>query len=103
MGGDDNYDYSAILPVLETFSKWSRDEPFITNMEELYGKLWQFKFVVQSWSLGGNRFENFLYLCYQVKDFGMYVNWNLDKKVSFIEYYQNNFLVIVLEVSDNDS
>ena len=39
MAGEEDYDYSATLPFVEAFTGWARDEPFITDMPETYGKL----------------------------------------------------------------
>ena len=41
MGGAEGYDYSATLPFIEPFIGWAREELFITDMPEIYGKLWQ--------------------------------------------------------------
>ena len=39
MAGAEEYDYSATLPFIEPFIGWARDEPFIEDMPETYGKL----------------------------------------------------------------
>ena len=54
MAGVEEHDYSAILPFIEPFTGWARDEPFITDMLQTYRKLWQFKLCIKSWSFGIN-------------------------------------------------
>jgi hypothetical protein len=39
----DSYDYSSMTHFIEEFHNPFSDRPFITEMEENYGMLWQFK------------------------------------------------------------
>jgi hypothetical protein len=41
MAFSDGYDYSAMSPFIEEFQNPFSDRPFITEMEENYGILWQ--------------------------------------------------------------
>ncbi len=47
MVGEEGYDYLATLPFLEPFDKWKGEGPFITELEDLHSKLWQFKSIVE--------------------------------------------------------
>ena len=100
MEGDD-YDYSAILPYIEPF-RWTSDEPFITEMEDTYGKLWQFKSCFQSWYFGVNRFKDYVFLRHRVNGTTLYVNWNINEKVSLMECHQSHYMLIVLQAVDNN-
>jgi len=68
------YDYLATSPFIEPFNKWLGEEPFITDMPELYGELWQFESVVESWTFGVNRTKDYIFLRHRVKDFGVFMN-----------------------------
>ena len=100
MEGDD-YDYSATLPYIEPF-RWTSDEPFITEMEDTYGKLWQFKSCVQSWYFGVNQFKDYVFLRHRVNGTTLYVNWNINEKVSLVECHQSHYMLIVLQAVDNN-
>ena len=102
MAEGEEYDYSAIAPFLEPFNKWVQPEPFFTESEELYGKLWQCKAVVESWTFGVKRFKKYVFLRYKVKDSTTYLNWNLNEKVALIENHQKNYMVITLLAHTND-
>jgi hypothetical protein len=39
----DSYDYSSMTHFIEEFRNPFSDRPFITEMKENYGMLWQFK------------------------------------------------------------
>jgi hypothetical protein len=43
MAYSDGYDYSSMTHFIEEFRNPFLDRPFITEMEENYGMLWQFK------------------------------------------------------------
>ena len=52
MANSDGYDYSAISPFIEEFQNPFPDRPFITELEDNYGSLWQLKNCVIGWTLG---------------------------------------------------
>jgi len=90
----------ATTPFIEPFNKWVGDEPFIIDMLELYGELWQFKLVMEFWTFGINRLKDYVFLWHKVKDLGIYVNWNLEEKVSLVEQHQDKYVVIILQSCD---
>ena len=101
MVNEDEYDYSATRPFLEPLTFWPGPDPFITEMEALYGTLWQFKSVIDSWTFGVNRFKDYVFLRHKVKGTGMYVTWNVKEKVALIEYHQKEYVVITLQAIDD--
>jgi hypothetical protein len=52
MATSDGYDYSRMSHFIEEFQNPFADKPFISEMEENYGLLWQFKDCVVGWILG---------------------------------------------------
>ena len=49
---EEYYDYSQSSPFLEEFDNPFPNKLFIDELEENYGKLWQFRICVDSWTLG---------------------------------------------------
>ena len=66
-------------------------------MEENYGKLWQFKDCVQSWTLEVSRFKNYVYLLYCESSRGSFLPLNLDEKVTLLENFYQEYVVITLQ------
>ena len=62
---DINYDYGVTQHHLEPFVNPRGDEPFIEEMADSYGALWQFKEHVATWSFGVNRWKDYVYLRYR--------------------------------------
>ena len=77
----DNYDYSPSLPFIDEFENPFKNVPFIEEMEENYGKLWQFKNCVRFWTLGVSRFKNYVYLLHRESNRGNFLPLNLNEKV----------------------
>jgi hypothetical protein len=98
----DEYDYSLTQPHLQLFVNPLNDEPFIAEMEDTFGTLWEFKEHVSNWSFGVNRWRNYVYLRYRVRGKTNYLPWNPKEKVTLIEDHQKNYVVIGLrEVDDH--
>ena len=74
--------------------------PFIEEMEENYGKLWQFKDCVQGWTLGVSRFKNYVYLLHRESARGSFLPLNLDEKVMLLEKFYHEYIVITLQAVD---
>ena len=102
MAGEEDYDYSATLLFIEPFTRWAGDEPFISDMLETYGKLWQFKSSVNFWSFGVNRFKDYVFFRHRVNETTLYVNWNINEKISLVECHQRHYMLIVLQAVDDD-
>ena len=98
-----NYDYSLSLPFITEFKNPFGDVPFIKEMEENYGKLWQFKEVyVRNWTLGVSRFKNHVYLLHHESSRGSFLPLNLDEKVILLENFYQEYVVITLQAVDRD-
>ena len=85
METQDNYDYSLTMPHLRPFINPFNDEPFISEMADAFGPLWEFKPHVQTWSFGVNWWKNYVYLCYRIEGKTTYLSWNEKEKVMLIE------------------
>ena len=98
----DNYDYSPSLPFITEFENPFENMPFIKEMEENYGKLWQFKECIPFWTLRVSRFKNYLYLLHRKSSRGSFLPLNLDEKVVLLENFYQEYVVITLQVVDRD-
>ena len=98
----DNYDYSPSLPFIDKFENPFENVPFIKEMEENYGKLWQFKNCVQFWTLGVSRFKNYVYLLHRESNRGNFLPLNLNEKVILLESLYQEYAVITLQAVDSD-
>jgi hypothetical protein len=65
MAFSDGYDYSAMSPFIEEFRNPFSNRPFITEMEENYGFLWQLKNCVTGRTLGVSRYKGYVHLLYK--------------------------------------
>ena len=98
----DGYDYSFTGHHLKPFMNPLKDEPFISEMSDTYGMLWEFKEHIVTWSFGVNRFKNYVVLCYCVQGTQTYMPWNMKEKVTEIEELNQDYVVLVLREVDND-
>ena len=97
----DNYDYSPSLPFIDEFENPFENVPFIKEMEENYGKLWQFKNCVRFWTLGVSRFKNYVYLLHRESNRGNFLPLNLNEKVILLESFYQEYVVITLQAVDS--
>ena len=98
----ENYDYSSSLPFIDEFENPFENVRFIDEMEENYGKLWQFKNCVQFWTLGVSRFKNYVYLLHRESNRGNFLPLNLNEKVILLENFYQEYVVITLQAVDSD-
>jgi len=107
MAGSSSYDYTSTAQHLKPFVNPLNGSPFISDMEETYGELWEFKEHVAhwtDWSFVVNRFKSYVYLRCRVQGKTIYLPWNLHEKVAFIEDHQNEYVVMGLrEVDDHEN
>ena len=99
----DNYDYSPSLPFIDEFENPFENVLFIKEMEENYGKLWQFKNCVRFWTLGVNRFKNYVYLLHLESNTGNFLPLNLNEKVILLESFYQEYVVIMLQAVNENS
>ncbi len=60
MEKQDLYDYSITAHHLQPFVNPLNDEPFIDEMANSYGMLWEFKDHISTWTFGVNRWKNYV-------------------------------------------
>ena len=100
MEHEDSYNYSISLSFIIEFINPFEGVPFIEEMEENYRKLWQFKDCVRGWTLGVLRFKNYVYLLHRESSRGSFLPLNLDKKVTLLENFYQEYVVITLQAVD---
>ena len=97
MADEESYDYSQSLPFITEFKNSIPNEPFIDELQENYGKLWQFKDYVDSWMLSVSRFKKNVYLLHRKMPTGPFLPLNIDEKVTLLENFHQKYVVITLQ------
>ena len=97
---EEYYDYSQSSPFLEEFDNPFPNKPFIDELEENYGKLWQFRSCVDSWTLGVSRFKKYVYLLHRETPTGPFLPLNIDEKVTLLENFHQEYVVVTLQAVD---
>jgi hypothetical protein len=90
----DGYDYSAMSPFIEEFRNPFSDRPFIIEMEENYGLLWQLKDCVVGWTLGVSRYKGYVHLLYKEANSLAFLPLNVLEKVILVEQFHGQYIVI---------
>lgn len=98
---NDTYDYSVTSHHLQPFVNPFGDEPFISEMEDSFGQLWEFKKHISRWSFGVNRWKKYVFLRYKVEDKPGFLTWNINEKVMFIDAHHEDYVVLVLREVDD--
>ena len=93
---DDNYDYSHSFLFIIEFAMSFANMPFVEEMDEKYRKLWKFKKCVHSWTLGLSQFKNYVYLLHWELPKGPIMPLNLDKIVTLLENFIQEYILITL-------
>jgi hypothetical protein len=98
----DTYDYSSTLPYMEPFQNPFESEPFIPpEMESTHGTLWKFKDCVEAWTFGVSHFKKYVYLKHLEKGGPGFLVWNNNEKVTIVDSYHSDYLVITLNEMDD--
>ena len=97
----EEYDYSQSVHFLEEFKNPFPDKPFIEELEENYGKLWQFKNCVDSWTLGVCRFKKYVYLLHRESKTGPFLLLNIEEKVTVLGNFHQQYVVITVQAVDS--
>ena len=97
MANEESYDYSQSLPFITEFQNPIPEEPFIDELQENYGTLWQFKDCVDSWTLGVSRFKKYVYLLHREMPTGPFLPLNIGEKVTLLENFHQEYVVITLQ------
>ena len=90
----DGYDYSRMSHFIEEFQNPFIDRPFIFEMEENYGSLWQFKNCVVGWSRGVLRYKGYTHLLYKESNSPTFLPLNILKNIILIEQFHARYIVI---------
>ena len=98
---EEYYNYSQSFPFLEEFKNSFPNKLFIDELEENYGKLWQFKSCVDSWTLGVSRFKKYVYLLHRETPTGPFLPLNIDEKVTLLENFHQEYVVVKLQSVDS--
>jgi hypothetical protein len=94
MAFSDGYDYSAMSPFIEEFKNPFSDRPFITEMKENYGSLWQLKNCVIRWTLGVSRHNGYVHLLHKEANSPAFLPLNVLEKVILMEQFHGQYIVI---------
>jgi hypothetical protein len=90
----DGFDYSKMSHFIEEFQNPFADKPFISEMEENYGLLWQFKDCVVGWILGVSWYKGYTHLFHKESNSLTFLPFNVLKTVILVEQFHNQYIVI---------
>jgi hypothetical protein len=93
----DGYDYSGMYHFIEEFRNPFADRPFITEMEENYGMLWQFKDCVDRWMLGVSCDKGYAHLLHKEPNSSTFLPLNVSEKVMLVEQFHGEYIVIGIQ------
>ena len=97
MAFTDGYDYSGMSHFIEEFQNPFTDRPFISEMEENYESLWQFKSCIVGWSLGVSRYKGYTHLLHKESNSRTFLTLNVLEKVILIEQFHARYIVIRIQ------
>jgi hypothetical protein len=97
MASIDGYDYSGMSHFIEEFQNLFTDRPFISEMEENYGSLWQFRDCIVGWSLGVSRYKGYTHLLHKESNSPTFLPLNILEKVILIEQFHGRYIVIRIQ------
>lgn len=100
MDDDDSYDYSATEYFLQKFDNPVAPSPFIDDVVENYGTLWEFKDCVQSWSLAKS--GKFVQIQLKLNDHDPFVHLHRRERVTFIEQQRREYIVLGIQAFDDN-
>jgi hypothetical protein len=61
----EGYNYSGMSYFIVEFQNPFTDRSFISEMEENYGSLWQFRNCIVGWSLGVSLYKGYIHLLHK--------------------------------------
>ena len=85
MANFDGYDYSAMSPFIEEFRNSFSNRPFIIELEENYGSLWQLKNCIIGWTLGVSQHNGYVHLMHKEANSPVFLPLNVLEKVILLE------------------
>jgi hypothetical protein len=101
MAYSDGYDYSSMTHFIKEFRNPFPDRPFITEIEENYGMLWQFKGCVDRWTLGVSRYKGCAHLLHREPNSPTFLPLNVSEKVILVEQFHKEYIVIGIQAVDS--
>jgi hypothetical protein len=96
----DGYDYSSMSYFIEEFHNPFSEQLFITEMEENYGMLWQFKDCIDRWTLGISHYKGCAHLFHKEPNSPTFLPLNVSEKVILFEQFRNEYIVTGIQVVD---
>jgi hypothetical protein len=97
MASTDGYNYSGMSHFIEEFQNPFTDRPFIYEMEENYGSLWQFRDCVVGWSLGLSRYKGYTHVLHKESNSPAFLPFNVLEKVILVEQLHARYIVIGIQ------
>ena len=101
---DDRNGHRGVLQLLSELSiprRVRKPIPKQAVFKENFGKLWQFKSCVDSWTLGVSRFKKYVYLLHRETPTGPFLPLNIDEKVTLLENFHQEYVVVMLQAVDS--
>ena len=93
-------DCSNMSHFIEEFHSPFLDRPFITEIEENYEMLWQFKGCVDRWTLGISCTKGCAHLLHKEPNSPIFLPLNVSEKVILVEQFNNKYTVIGIQAMD---
>ena len=93
MASMDGYDYSGMSHFIEEFQNPFTNRPFISEMEENYVSLWQFKSCIVGWSLGVSQYKGHTNLLLKESNSPAFLLLNILEKVILIEQFHARYIL----------
>ena len=97
MANTNSYDYSAMSPFIEEFQNSFSNRPFIIELKENYGSLWQLKKCVIGWTLGVSRHNGHVHLLHKEANSPTFLSLNVLEKVILLEQFYGQYIVIGIQ------
>jgi hypothetical protein len=85
MAFSDGYNYFAMYSFIEEYRNPFSDRPFIIEMEENYGVLWQLKECVVGWTLRVSQYKGYVHFLHKEANFLAFLPLNMLEKVILME------------------
>jgi hypothetical protein len=98
MASMNGYDYLGMSHFIEEFQNPFTDRPFIFEIKENYGSLWQFRDCVVGWSLGVSQYKGYTHLFHKESNSATFLPLNILEKVICIEQFHGQYIVIGIQV-----
>jgi hypothetical protein len=102
MATSNGYYYSIMFHFIKEFQNPFADKPFISEMEENYGSLWQFRDCVVGWTLSISRYKGYAHLFHKESNSPTFLPLNVLEKVILVEQFHSQYIVIEIQAMNAD-